>query len=109
VFAFGDAAPHGNTVGIHLNSPIVGIAATPDGTGYWLVGADAGSSPRQRHILWLDGWQAPQPAGRRHPGDAERQGLLAGRADGGVFDFGGAGFFSDPALPVSGAPIIGIG
>jgi len=51
-----------------LNRPVVGILATPNGKGYWLVGAD-----------------------------------------GGVFDFGGAGFFSDPALPVSGAPIIGIG
>jgi hypothetical protein len=26
----------------HLNSPIVGIAATSDGQGYWLVAADGG-------------------------------------------------------------------
>ena len=29
---------YGSTGGIHLNLPIVGIAATPDGEGYWLVG-----------------------------------------------------------------------
>jgi hypothetical protein len=29
----------------HLNSPVVGIAATPDGKGYWLVAADGGCSP----------------------------------------------------------------
>jgi hypothetical protein len=28
--------------GTHLNEPIVGLAPTPDGQGYWLVGADGG-------------------------------------------------------------------
>jgi hypothetical protein len=28
--------------GQHLNAPIVGMAATPDGGGYWLVAADGG-------------------------------------------------------------------
>ena len=32
-------APPGN---LHLNLPIVGIAATSDGEGYWLVGSDGG-------------------------------------------------------------------
>ncbi|MDA8340662.1 MAG: hypothetical protein M0007_00310, partial [Actinomycetota bacterium] len=26
----------------HLNAPIVGMAATPDGHGYWLVASDGG-------------------------------------------------------------------
>ena len=38
VFAFGDAGFHGSTGALHLNAPIVGIAPTPDGHGYWLVG-----------------------------------------------------------------------
>jgi hypothetical protein len=33
---------HGSTGGIHLNQPIVGMAATPDGHGYWLVASDGG-------------------------------------------------------------------
>ena len=27
---------------IHLNQPIVGMAATPDGKGYWMVARDGG-------------------------------------------------------------------
>ena len=42
VFAFGDAAFYGSTGGMHLNRPIVGMAADPDGQGYWLVASDGG-------------------------------------------------------------------
>ena len=42
IFAFGDAGFHGSTGDIHLNQPIVGMAATPDGQGYWLVASDGG-------------------------------------------------------------------
>ena len=33
---------YGSMGGTHLNQPIVGMAATPDGKGYWLVAADGG-------------------------------------------------------------------
>ena len=33
---------YGSTGALHLNQPIVGMAATPDGGGYWLVAADGG-------------------------------------------------------------------
>lgn len=42
VFAFGDAKFYGSLGGVHLAAPIVGMAVTPDGGGYWLVGADGG-------------------------------------------------------------------
>ncbi len=54
VFTFGDAGffgsasqlnpatPPGGTNGITLNKPVVGIAATADGKGYWLVASDGG-------------------------------------------------------------------
>ena len=42
IFSFGDARFHGSTGSIHLNNPIVGMAATTDGKGYWLVAADGG-------------------------------------------------------------------
>ncbi len=32
----------GSTGDIQLNQPIVGMAATPDGGGYWLVASDGG-------------------------------------------------------------------
>jgi len=42
IFAFGDARFRGSEGAVHLNEPIVAIAATPDGGGYWLVGSDGG-------------------------------------------------------------------
>ena len=42
IFSFGDAAFHGSMGGVPLNRPIVGMAATPDGKGYWLVASDGG-------------------------------------------------------------------
>ena len=36
----GDATFNGSMGGTRLNAPVVGIAATPDGTGYWLAAAD---------------------------------------------------------------------
>ncbi len=42
IFSYGDATFYGSTGGIHLNKPIVGMAATNDGNGYWLVASDGG-------------------------------------------------------------------
>lgn len=30
----------GSAAGVHLNRPVVGMAATPTGNGYWFVAAD---------------------------------------------------------------------
>jgi hypothetical protein len=42
LFSFGDASFHGSMGGTALNRPIVGMAATPDGKGYWMVASDGG-------------------------------------------------------------------
>ena len=42
IFAFGDATFSGSTGNIALNKPIVGMAAMPDGAGYWFSAADGG-------------------------------------------------------------------
>ena len=42
IFAFGGAPFNGSMGGQHLNAPIVGIAETPDGGGYWEVASDGG-------------------------------------------------------------------
>ena len=42
IFSYGDAGFYGSTGGLPLNKPIVGMAATPDGGGYWLVASDGG-------------------------------------------------------------------
>jgi hypothetical protein len=42
IFAFGDAAYEGSMGATHLNAPVVAIAGTPDGQGYWEAGSDGG-------------------------------------------------------------------
>ena len=42
VSTFGAAKFYGSMSGKHLNAPIVGIVASPDGHGYWLVAKDGG-------------------------------------------------------------------
>ena len=44
IFSFGDAVFHGSTGGFHINKPVVGMATTADGGGYWLVASDGGLS-----------------------------------------------------------------
>jgi hypothetical protein len=41
IFAF-NAPFHGSTGNIALNKPIVGMAASGNGSGYWLVASDGG-------------------------------------------------------------------
>jgi hypothetical protein len=42
IFSFGDAAFHGSMGGKPLNEEMVGIAATPNGMGYWTAAMDGG-------------------------------------------------------------------
>ena len=42
IFSFGAALFHGSTGAVHLTQPIVGMASTSDGKGYWLVASDGG-------------------------------------------------------------------
>ncbi len=42
IFAYGDAGFYGSGGWLRLNAPVVGVAATPGGNGYWLVAADGG-------------------------------------------------------------------
>ena len=50
------------------------------GNGYWLVAWDGGIfTLRRRALPRIHRRDAPQPPGRRHGADAERQGLLARR------------------------------
>jgi len=86
-----------------LNAPIVGIASTPNGNGYWLVAADGGvfnfgsakflGSTYSYGITGLSG---------SHPLNSPVTGLISTpngngywlvAADGGVFNFGSAPFF----------------
>jgi hypothetical protein len=42
IFNYGDAHFYGSTGSLVLNKPVVGMAASPSGKGYWLVASDGG-------------------------------------------------------------------
>jgi hypothetical protein len=94
IFSFGDAAFYGSTGGIHLNKPVVGMAPTPDGGGYWLVASDGGifafgdaafyGSTGSLHLNKPIVGMAPTPDGG---------GYWLVASDGGIFAFGDAPFY----------------
>ena len=85
---------YGSMGGKPLNAPIVGIAATQTGKGYWEVATDGGIFAfGARHLLRVDGRQALE---RPHRGD-QRPAL--GRVD--------AGHQERSAVPaVTGGPVL---
>ena len=63
IFSYGDAPFSGSTGALRLNEPVVGMAAAPDGGGYWLVAPTAASSPtaaRPTRARWA-GRRCPRP------------------------------------------------
>ena len=107
VFNFGDAAFHGSMAGHPLNLPIVGMAATPDGTGYWLVASDGGifsfNAPFHGST---GGMHLNQPiVGMSATPDGAGYWLVA--SDGGVFSFNAPFYGSTGAIHLN-RPITGI-
>ena len=108
VLAF-DAPDHGSTAGVHLNAPIVDLAANPSGDGYWQVASDGGvfafgaapyagslgDVPLNRPIVAM----APTPTGR---------GYWLVASDGGVFALGDALFVGSTGGDPPAAPVVDI-
>jgi hypothetical protein len=109
VFAFGDAGFFGSTGAIHLNQPVVGMAATPDGRGYWLVASDGGvfafgdagffGSTGAIHLNQPVVGMAVTPDGA---------GYWLVASDGGVFAFGDAGFHGSTGAIKLNQPVVGM-
>ncbi len=116
VFNFGDAGFYGNTYtdgltglkGSHsLTAPIVGIASTPDGNGYWLVGADGGvfnfgdagfyGNTYTDGLTGLKGSHSLNMPVMGIMATADGGGYWLVAKDGGVFNFGDAGFAGSAA------------
>jgi hypothetical protein len=91
VFAFCGAPFYGSMGGQHLNQPVVGIAATPDGKGYWLVASDGGVFTFGDAGFY--GSMGGQPLNQPMvaiAGNPDGTGYWTASADGGVFSFGDA-------------------
>ncbi len=109
IFTYGAAPFRGSTGGLHLNKPIVGMAATPDDRGYWLVASDGGifafgdavfyGSTGNIHL------NAPIVAMAATP-DGAGYWLVA--SDGGIFAFGDAGFYGSTGGLRLDKPIVGM-
>ncbi|HVW31093.1 MAG TPA: hypothetical protein VHL53_01025 [Acidimicrobiia bacterium] len=109
IFAFGDAPFSGSTGGMHLNQPIVGMAANPAGPGSWFVASDGGifafgdaqffgstgSMKLNKPIVGM----APTKTG---------QGYYLVASDGGIFAFGDAKFRGSTGDIHLNKPIVGM-
>jgi hypothetical protein len=95
--------------GAPLNKPVVGMAATPDGQGYWLVASDGGifnygdaaffgsmgAMTLNKPIVGM----APTPDGK---------GYWLVASDGGIFNYGDAAFFGSAGAMTLNKPIVGM-
>ena len=109
VFNYGDAAFHGSAGGLHLNAPIVGMAATPDGGGYWLVASDGGVFNYGDAAFHgsAGGLHLNKPiVGMAATPDGGGYWLVA--SDGGVFNYGDAAFHGSAGGLHLNKPIVGM-
>ena len=109
IFNYGDAAFQGSAGSIHLNQPVVGMAATPDGKGYWLVASDGGifnygdagfyGSTGSIHLNKPIVGMAATPDGK---------GYWLVASDGGIFNYGDAQFYGSTGSIVLNKPVLGM-
>ncbi len=99
---------YGSTGAIHLNKPIVGMASTPDGRGYWLVASDGGIFTFGDAVYdgSTGGIVLNKPiVGLAATPDGGGYWLVA--SDGGIFNFGDAPF-DGSAAGTSASPYVSI-
>jgi surface antigen len=109
VRAFGDAGFYGSTDSHLLNAPLVAMAPTPTGHGYWLIARDGGvftfgdarfyGSTGNLKLTQPVVGIAATPSGR---------GYWMVASDGGVFSYGDARFFGSTGGLTLRRPIVGI-
>ena len=110
IFTFGNAQFFGSMGGRHLNQPIVGVASTPDGMGYWEAASDGG-------IFTFGNAQFFGSMGGRHlnqpivgvASTPDGMGYWEAASDGGIFTFGNAQFFGSMGGRHLNSPIVAVG
>jgi uncharacterized repeat protein (TIGR01451 family) len=92
-----------------LNKPIVGMAATPDGTGYWEVASDGGIFTFGDAQFY--GSMSGKPINKPVVGVASTPsggGYWEAASDGGVFTFGETNFFGSMGGKKLNKPVVGV-
>jgi len=100
------ATPGGNPT---LNKPVVGMAATPDGKGYWLVASDGGIFNYGDAAFYgsAGSLQLNKPVvGMAATPDGKGYWLVA--SDGGIFNYGDAAFYGSAGSLQLNKPIVGM-
>jgi sugar lactone lactonase YvrE len=109
IFNYGGSGFFGSTGSLTLNSPVVGMAQTPDGLGYWLVAGDGGvfnfgdggfyGSHGGSHLNKPIVGMAATPDGK---------GYWLVASDGGIFTYGDATFYGSHGGSALNQPIVGM-
>ena len=109
VFALGDAGFYGSTGGISAAHPLVGMAATPSGHGYWLVASDGGVFAfGDAHFYGSMGGVALARPVVGMAATPSGNGYWLAASDGGVFTFGDAHFYGSMGGKALAGPVSGI-
>ena len=106
---FGDAGSFGPAGGLTLNAPPVGMAATHDGQGYWIVASDGGIFNYGDAAFFgsAGGIALNKPiVGMAATPDGGGYWLVA--SDGGVFSYGDAHFYGSTGSIQLNQPIVGM-
>ena len=105
---FGDTTVGANAVSVP-NAPIVGMAATHDGSGYWLVGSDGGIFSYGGARFWgstgATRLNAPVVGMAATPSG---QGYWLVASDGGIFSYGDAVFYGSTGGMQLNQPVVGM-
>ncbi|MDA8117771.1 MAG: hypothetical protein M0000_10430 [Actinomycetota bacterium] len=104
----GNAAFYGSMSGYQLNQPVVGMASTPNGQGYWLVAKDGGIFSFGNAAFYgsMGGTKLNQPIVGM-ASDPATGGYWMVAADGGVFSFN-APFFGSMGGTKLNQPVVGM-
>ena len=109
VFSYAGAHFYGSTGGLHLNKPVVGMAATPDGGGYWLVAADGGLFAfGDAHFYGSTGGLHLNKPVVGMAATPDGGGYWLAAADGGIFAFGDARFYGSTGAYHLNRPVVGM-
>ncbi len=92
-----------------VNKPVADMARTPDGGGYWMVGADGSVQAFGDAVFFGDHSHSPLNApivGMASTADGQGYWLLG--QDGGIFSFGDAQFYGSTGSLRLNKPVVGI-